>query len=169
MTDTSMATDPALTDPATDNLLPADDATGKEMLENLAAALDALPAEALVDTTTPAPTTTDKDTPAPSTKRKNPRFGRNADGTPAKKADKKEVVRKSEWGRFLAAFKASHPLLCSVEATIEARKIYRPANGKQKSFERMFKEVWKQRNPKWALMSKAELATNIRNDFIKAF
>ena len=99
--------------------------------------------------------------------KKNARFGRNADGTAAKKAEKKPIVRKSPWGRYLALFKADHPELCSLEATIEARKNYRPKNGKKKSFERIYTEVWKTRNPKWGLMSKETRSDTVRKDFIK--
>lgn len=101
--------------------------------------------------------------------KKNPRFGKNPDGSPAPKAVKKEIIRKSEWGRFLHAFKEENPDLYPLEATIEARKLYTPKSGKQKSFERIYSEVWKQRNPKWAKMSKEERTLAIRNDFIKAF
>lgn len=101
-------------------------------------------------------------------KRKNPRFGRNSDGQLAEKAEKKVVVRKSRWGKFLADFKTANPGMCSQTATIEARKIYKPANGKNKSFERIYTEVWKQRNPHWTLMAKPERLTRIRDDFIKA-
>lgn len=102
-------------------------------------------------------------------KRKNPRFGRNSDGTAAPKAEKKPIERKSQWGKFLAAYKEEHPDLCAYEATIEARKVYQPANGKSKSFERIFTEVWKQRNPKWVKMDKATKRQRIREDFIKSF
>ncbi len=103
----------------------------------------------------------------PQKGKKNARFGRNPDGTPAKKADKKEVERKSEWGRFLHDFKARHPDLAPLEATIEARKVYVPESGKQKSFERIFTEVWKTRNPRWPKMDKAERLIAIRAAFVK--
>lgn len=99
-------------------------------------------------------------------KKKNPRFGRNADGTPAPKAQKKAYDHKSEWGKFLAAYKTKHPQLCSREATIAARMVYCPKDGKNKSFERIYTEVWKERNPKWTLMDKAERRKKIRSDFI---
>ena len=100
--------------------------------------------------------------------KKNPRFGRNPDGTPAAKAPKKDVVRKSPWGIFLHQYKEEHPDLYPQEATIEARKHYKPKSGKEKSFERLFTEVWKQRNPKWPKMTKEDRAAAIRADFIKA-
>lgn len=100
--------------------------------------------------------------------KKNPRFGKNPDGTPAKKADKKEIVRKSEWGQYLFDFKQKHPDLCPLEATIEARKTYVPKSGKQKSFERIFTEVWKTKNPKWSQMTKEQRVAAIRADFVKA-
>jgi hypothetical protein len=103
----------------------------------------------------------------PKQGKKNARFGRNPDGTPAKKADKKEVERKSEWGRFLHNFKLQHPQLHSLEATIEARKVYVPQSGKQKSFERIFTEVWKVNNPHWQKMSKEQRTSAIREAFIK--
>lgn len=99
--------------------------------------------------------------------KKNARFGRNPDGTPAKKADKKDIERKSEWGRFLHQFKTSHPEMHSLEATIEARKVYIPQSGKQKSFERIYTEVWKVKNPRWQQMSKEQRVAAIRADFIK--
>jgi hypothetical protein len=100
--------------------------------------------------------------------KKNARFGKNPDGTPAPKMPKVEVERKSEWGRFLHKYKQDNPDLCPLEATIEARKLYTPKSGKQKSFERMYTEVWKQKNPKWPKMSKDERTAAIRADFIKA-
>jgi hypothetical protein len=112
--------------------------------------------------------TADGGSPVEPPKKKNPRFGRNSDGTLAKKADKKEIVRKSPWGKFLADFKSKNPDLCPVDATVEARKIYRPVNGKQKSFERIYTEVWKHSNPKWPLMDKKLRTERIRSDFIKA-
>lgn len=100
--------------------------------------------------------------------KKNARFGKNPDGSPAKKADKKEVERKSDWGRFLHEFKIKNPELCPLEATIEARKVYVPKSGKQKSFERIFTEVWKQQNPMWLRMGKEERVAAIRKSFIGA-
>jgi uncharacterized short protein YbdD (DUF466 family) len=100
--------------------------------------------------------------------KKNARFGRNPDGTPAKKADKKEIERKSDWGKFLHDFKQKHPDIYGLEATIEARKVYVPKSGKQKSFERIFTEVWKQTNPGWPRMTKEERTAAIRKAFIAA-
>ena len=96
------------------------------------------------------------------------RVGRNKVVTDGAPVEKKVIVRKSRWGKFLAEYKGEHPELCSVEATIAARKVYKPANGKNKSFERIFTEVWRQRNPHWAKMDKKERAQRIRDDFIKA-
>lgn len=100
--------------------------------------------------------------------KKNPRFGRNPDGTTAAKAPKKEVVRKSPWGIWLHQYKEDHPDLYPAEATIEARKYYKAKNNKEKSFERLYTEVWKQRNPRWPKMAKEERAAAIRADFLKA-
>lgn len=99
--------------------------------------------------------------------KKHARFGKNPDGTPAKKADKKEVERKSSWGRFLHQYKLEHPELHSLEATIEARKVYTPVSGKQKSFEKIFTEVWKTKNPRWQTFTKEQRVAAIRADFIK--
>ncbi len=99
--------------------------------------------------------------------KKNARFGKNPDGTPAKKADKKDVERKSSWGIYLHQYKLDHPDLASLEATIEARKEYVPKSGKQKSFERIFTEVWKTKNPRWKQFSKEQRIAAIRADFIK--
>ncbi len=104
---------------------------------------------------------------APQKGKKHARFGRNPDGTPAKKADKKEVERKSPWGRFLHQYKLDHPELHSLEATIEARKVYTPVSGKQKSFEKIFTEVWKTKNPRWQNFTKEQRIAAIRADFIK--
>ncbi len=109
------------------------------------------------------------DAPVATPGKKNTRFGRNADGTAAKKAERKPIVRKSRWGKYLADFKMSHPELCSLDATIEARKLYRPKNNKQKSFERIFTEAWLQRNPKGAILPKDLRTEKIRSDFIKMF
>jgi len=108
--------------------------------------------------------------PQPSQlKRKGgPRFGKNPDGTPAKKADKKEIERTSEWGKFLHGFKLAHPEISSLEATIEARKVYVPKSGKQKSFERIFTEVWKTQNPMWPKMDKEQRTLAIRRSFLDA-
>jgi hypothetical protein len=103
----------------------------------------------------------------PQKGKKHPRFGKNPDGTPAKKADKKEVERKSPWGRYLHQYKLDHPELHSLEATIEARKLYTPVSGKQKSFEKIFTEVWKTKNPRWQTFTKEQRIAAIRADFIK--
>lgn len=99
--------------------------------------------------------------------KKRPRFGKNPDGTPAPKVPKKIVECKTPWGQFLRKFKAEHPDLSSAEAEIEARKNYIPKSGKEKSFERIFSEVWKRKNPKWEKLTKEELRATIRADFIK--
>jgi len=104
----------------------------------------------------------------PKRGKKNARFGRNPDGTPAKKADKKEIERKSEWGKYLHDYKLAHPDICSLEATIEARKTYIPKSGKQKSFERIFTEVWKTKNPMWQKMTKEQRTLAIRAAFVGA-
>jgi hypothetical protein len=127
--------------------------------------------ESLPDTSIAASTTTAANADKPESKqqgKKNARFGKNPDGTPAKKADKKEVERKSEWGRFLHEFKTKHSDMCPLEATIEARKVYIPKSGKQKSFERIFTEVWKQQNPMWQRLDKQERVAAIRKSFIKS-
>ncbi len=109
------------------------------------------------------------DSPAePKKGKKNARFGRNPDGTPAKKQDKKEVERRSEWGKFLHKFKQEHKEYHSLQATIEARKVYIPSSGKQKSFERIFTEVWKTKNPMWQSMSKEQRVLAIRESFVKS-
>jgi hypothetical protein len=99
--------------------------------------------------------------------KKNPRFGKNADGTPAPKVPKVEVERKSPWGRFLHKFKIDNPDLCPAEATIEARKVYPSPNGKPKSYEKLYSEVWKQKNPRWPKMTKEERSIAMRAAFIK--
>ena len=104
----------------------------------------------------------------PSDSKKRPRFGKNPDGTPAPKVPKKEPERKSPWGKYLHQYKLEHPDLTNADAEVEARKVYTPANGKKKSFERMYTEVWKKRNPKWEKMDKEERRIAIRADFVKA-
>jgi hypothetical protein len=99
--------------------------------------------------------------------KKNSRFGKNADGTPAKKVDK-HIERKSEWGKFLHKYKLEHPDVYGLQATMDARKVYVPKSGKQKSFERIFTEVWKQKNPDWQRFDKEQRLAAIRADFIKA-
>lgn len=98
--------------------------------------------------------------------RKNPRFGKNPDGTVAKKADKTPIERKSPWGRYLFQYKVDHPELYGLEATIEARKHYVPTGKKPKSFERIFTEVWKTKNPNWQKFSKEERLAAIRASFV---
>lgn len=99
---------------------------------------------------------------------KRPRFGKNPDGTPAEKVEKKAVERKSPWGIFLHKFKMEHPDLCPAEATVEARKIYVPKSGKKKSFERIATEQWKASHPReWAKLTKEERIEAVRAHFIK--
>lgn len=103
----------------------------------------------------------------PNKGKKNTRFGRNADGTAAKKADKKMYVHKSDWGLFLADFKRTHPDMVPQDATMEAQMRYIPKNGKKKSFERIFTEVWKRYTPKHVHMTKEQKALAMREDFIR--
>lgn len=103
----------------------------------------------------------------PKRGRKNGRFGGDP-GEPAsapKKQDRSDE-RKSEWGRFLHKWKTDHPKMDPLEATIEARKRYVPSNGKAKSLERMFIEVWKARHPHWKLLTKEDKEKAIRKTFI---
>lgn len=99
--------------------------------------------------------------------KKNTRFGRNADGTVAKKADKKEYEHKSDWGKFLADFKKTHPGMLPQDATMEAQMRYVPKNNKKKSYERIFCEVWKRYTPQHVQMSKEEKILAMREDFIR--
>lgn len=143
------------------------------MVKELAIAMDSLP-EPTSLVAAPETATVTKNArfeglaEIPKQGKKNARFGKNPDGTPAKKADKKEVERKSEWGRWLHQYKVDHPNLAPLEATIEARKTYIPKSGKQKSFERIFTEVWKVKNPRWTTFTKEQRHAAIRADFIKS-
>lgn len=156
-----------------DDKMPLSTTVATTVLDTLATSMDAELSKAIDEQPVivhPPPDaasamTDEKQTPPKG--KKNARFGRNPDGTPAKKADKKEVERKSPWGRFLHQYKLDHPELHSLEATIEARKVYTPQSGKQKSFERIFTEVWKTKNPRWASFSKEQRIAAIRADFIK--
>jgi len=80
---------------------------------------------------------------------------------------KRKPGQPSAWNQFLKNFQSSHPDLNAGSSIIEARKRYVPPNGRAKSYERIFKEVWKARNPAWkTLYREDELEDKIRADFL---
>lgn len=100
-----------------------------------------------------------------SKKRKNGRFAPNEGTEPVQKKD--DTARKSEWGKFLIAFKLEHPTMDPFTATTEARKRYVPVNGKLKSFQKMYTEVWKTKHPNWKSMTAEQRYDAIRMSFIE--
>jgi hypothetical protein len=103
-------------------------------------------------------------------KKKGGRFGRNAlPGTP-KKSDI-EVECKSPWGKFLRQYKKENPELDPVTATREARKRYVPVSSdgkaKPKSFERIWMDRWKEKNPNWKKYATEERKRLAREAFIR--
>jgi hypothetical protein len=73
----------------------------------------------------------------------------------------------SNWIKYLQNFRLQNPSMSVTESIIEARKSYVPANGKLKSYERLWTEVWKARNPTWKVtLSKDEAKKKMREDFL---
>jgi len=84
------------------------------------------------------------------------------------KKQKKGPAELTEWNAFLKKFRLEHPGMVSGEVTMEARKRYVPSSGKKKSYERLWKEVWRYRNPQWKDMYTPEEAKEqMRKDFIE--
>lgn len=106
--------------------------------------------------------------PAPPKKNLGKRFGRNAEGGAAKKQDTKKTECKSAWGKFKRDFQDANPDMDPLLAEIEARKMYVPKNGKQKSLEKIYTEFWKSRNRNWKRLDGVERKKRIRTDFIKS-
>lgn len=78
-------------------------------------------------------------------------------------------TRVNPWNQFLKAYIKSHPELTVEDAKIEARKRYVPANGRKKSFERIYKETFLARHPsfKFKGLQDEELRDVIRDSFLK--
>lgn len=74
--------------------------------------------------------------------------------------------QRSPWAQFLRSFQQQHPDMTQPQALMEARKRYVPPSGRLKSYERIYKEVWKTRNPTWQTLNKDELAALMREDFV---
>lgn len=98
--------------------------------------------------------------------RKNGRFGKSEEN--AEKKVKEEAIRKSRWGRFLHEFKKANPNMNPLEATYEGRKRYVPENGKEKSYQKLWAEVWKTKNPGWRRFTDEERAIAMRQSFIES-
>ncbi len=60
---------------------------------------------------------------------------------------RKRPTKKSAWSKYLANYKLTHPEMDAGEAQIQARKRYVPGSGKEKSYERLFREVFDARFP----------------------
>jgi hypothetical protein len=118
------------------------------------------------DTKTPPSETAKVATETPPAKRgrKNGRFGKLEEGEERKVKPAPE--RKSPWGKYLFEYKQQHPELNPLEATIEARKRYVPENGKKKSYQKLFAEVWKIKNPDWRRFTESERQLAMRQSFI---
>ena len=84
------------------------------------------------------------------------------------KERKKHPSEKSEWNRFLKDFQYRNPDMALGESLIEARKRYVPKNGKLKSYERLWRDVWRAKNPAWKSMASEEWRGKMREDFLDA-
>lgn len=74
----------------------------------------------------------------------------------------------SAWAQYLRKFQVENAHLGAMESVIEARKRYVPPSGHLKSYERVFKEVFKTRHPAWRTQwSGEELKTQMREDFLR--
>lgn len=80
---------------------------------------------------------------------------------------KKQQEGPSKWARFLTSFQQSNPGMSMGESIIEARKRYIGPNGRPKSYEKTWKQVWQHRNPTWKTMGTAEeIKAKMREDFL---
>lgn len=73
----------------------------------------------------------------------------------------------SAWSVFLKKYQNENPGMAATEAIVEARKRYVPPSGRKKSFERIFRELWRIRNPCWKTLYNPEQAKDkMREDFL---
>jgi hypothetical protein len=80
---------------------------------------------------------------------------------------KKKTLGPSPWAEFLRKFQHAHPGMDMGESIIEARKRYIGPNGRPKSYEKTWKQVWQHRNPTWRTFgSPEEIKARMREDFL---
>lgn len=97
-------------------------------------------------------------------KRKAPSSSSSSDSN---KSKKKTTLGPSPWAEFLHKFQQSHPGMNMGESTIEARKRYIGPNGRPKSYEKTWKQVWQHRNPTWKTIgTPEEIKAKMRADFL---
>lgn len=73
----------------------------------------------------------------------------------------------SAWSQFLKKYMAANPSMSVNEATIEARKRYVPPSGHKKSYERIFKEIWRLQHPSYKTEFTPEQAKEkMREDYL---
>lgn len=76
----------------------------------------------------------------------------------------------SPWARFLKTFKSQHPDMSADQVMREARKRYVPPSGKPKSFERIYREIWRAKNHTWKDLypDPEDAKKKMREDFVEA-
>lgn len=80
---------------------------------------------------------------------------------------KRKPGEASQWALFLKKYTQDHPGLSANQAIVEARKRYIPPSGKPKSYERVWREIWRSRNPLWkTTWSPSEAKAKMREDFL---
>jgi hypothetical protein len=73
----------------------------------------------------------------------------------------------SAWMQFLKKFQLKNPGMSVGESQIQARKLYIPKNGRMKSYERVFREFWRAKNPSHKeLYPGDEGKARMRTDFL---
>lgn len=107
------------------------------------------------------------DVSSPSSKRSKKRCLTLA--TECAKCTKKRSRRSepSAWMMFLKKFQLANPGMSVGESQVQARKLYIPKNGRLKSFERVFREFWRAKNPSYKELHPADAGKGkMREDFL---
>lgn len=93
------------------------------------------------------------------------------------KSTQKKTGGPSPWMTFLKSYQMKNPGMSQGQAQIEARKRYVGPSGRKKSYERIFREVWRAKNPAWKTLypgpekldppkEDSEATQKMREDFI---
>lgn len=86
-----------------------------------------------------------------------------------KKKSQAEFEGPSAWTKYLRDFQFKNPGMSKGESEIEARKYYIKPNGRAKSYERIYRDVWRARHPTWKVdFNAAEAKDKMRADFLVA-
>lgn len=85
-----------------------------------------------------------------------------------RKKKHQEPKESSKWDAYVRAWISAHPGSSHEECLREARKRYIPPNGKLKSYQRIWTEVWRLKNPGWSHMDPDDRRKKMREDFLEA-